>query len=284
MANQFDYWELLAGLSLFLFAMSQLEAGLQAFAGKSLARFLKEQTSSRFNALLGGLVGTALLQSSSILGLMVLAFVGAGLLTLSAALGIIFGSNLGSTFTGWIVATIGFKVELQAFALPLVAVGGFAYMFGKGRWSEAGKVLLAFGLLLLGLELMKSAVASIEQLIDTEMLDGLQPWQYLLFGLVVAAIVQSSAVTLMIALAALDAGIITLPNAAAVAIGADLGTTTTIMLGAVRGSAIKRQVAAGHVVFQPRYRPVGFRIAVAVAGADRGCRDRGSALFAGCIS
>jgi phosphate:Na+ symporter len=244
-----DYWELLAGLSLFLFAMSQLEASLDALGGQSLTRYIKRQSENRFKAVLSGLVATALLQSSSLTGLMVLAFIGAGLLSLTAALGIIFGANLGSTFTGWIVTTLGFKVELAALSLPLIGFGGLVYMFARGRWADSGRSVLALGLLLLGLEFMKNSVASFAELADAADLANRAVWQYLLFGLVVAAVIQSSAATMMVTLAALYQGIITLPNAAAIAIGADLGTTSTIMLGALRGSVPKRQVAAGQFLF-----------------------------------
>jgi phosphate:Na+ symporter len=249
MTTQIDFWELFAGLILFLFAMSQLESALKSLGGRSLARFLEQQSENRFKAVMGGLVGTALLQSSSVVALMVLAFVGAGLLSLGGALGVIFGSNLGTTFTGWIIATLGFKVELFSFSLPLIAVGGVVNLFAHGRLAEFGKAVLGIGLLLMGLQFMSTSVTSLEQLIDIYDLANLAPWQYLLFGVVVAAVIQSSSATMMITLAALNADIISLPNAAAIAIGADLGTTTTVMLGALKGSTPKRQVAAGHVLF-----------------------------------
>jgi len=244
-----DYWGFLAGIALFLFAMGQLEAGLKAVGGRSLATFLKRAAGNRFNAIIGGIAGTALLQSSSVVGLMVLAFTGAGLLNLTSALGIVFGSNLGTTLTGWIVALLGFNFEIAELSLPLIGTGGLALLFTRGRWVEAGRALLGLGLLLMGLQLMKASVASIEQVIDINDLANLSAWQYLLFGTVVAAVIQSSSATMIITLAALHAGIIDLPNAAAIAIGADLGTTTTVVLGAIKGSPIKRQVAAGHVIF-----------------------------------
>jgi phosphate:Na+ symporter len=249
MTAQFDYWGLIAGVALFLFAMVQLESGLKTLGGRSLALYLKRQTGRSINAVIGGIVSTALLQSSSVVALMALAFTGAGLLTLTAALGIIFGSNLGTTLTGWIVATIGFKLEIFRLSLPLIGIGGLVYVFTRERWAEYGRAVLGLGLLLMGLQLMKTSVASLEELIDISDLANLAPWQYLLFGTVVAAVIQSSSATMMIALTALYAGIIDLPNAAAIAIGADLGTTTTVMIGAIRGSATKQQVAAGHVLF-----------------------------------
>ncbi|MDH3977410.1 MAG: Na/Pi symporter [Gammaproteobacteria bacterium] len=247
--NAFNYWELLAGIALFLFAMSQLESVLKSLGGRSLAVYLRNQTGKRINAVIGGIVSTTLLQSSSVVGLMVLAFTGAGLLNLTSALGIIFGSNLGTTATGWIVATIGFKLEIFKFSLPLTAIGGAFYSFTRGRSAEYGRAILSLGLLMLGLQMMKSSVGEIENLIDINTLANLSPWQYLLAGTSIAIVIQSSSATMMITLAALYGGIISLPNAAVVAIGADLGTTTTVLLGAIRGSAIKRQVAAGHVLF-----------------------------------
>lgn len=249
MDGQFDYWGLLAGVALFLFAMSQLEKGLQALGGRSLAIYLRRQTGKRVNAVIGGIISTAFLQSSSVVGLMVLAFTGAGLLNLTAALGIVFGSNLGTTLTGWIVATLGFKFEIFSFSLPLIAVGGLVVVFAQERLAEYGRTLLGLGLLLMGLQFMKTSVSAVEQLIDINDLADLAAWQYLLFGTVVAAVIQSSSATMVITLSALHAGIVTLPNAAAIAIGADLGTTTTVVIGALKGSATKRQVAAGHVLF-----------------------------------
>lgn len=249
MAGSFDYWELLAGIGLFLFAMQQLETALQQLAGRSLARFLRRATDNRLRAVGAGLIATALLQSSSIVALMVLAFVGAGLLGLPAALGVVFGSNLGTTLTGWAVATIGFKVDIDAAALPLIGGGTLLILWARGRWMALGQVGLALGLLLLGLELMKSSTGALTEVIDTRTLAGLALWQYACFGIVVAGVIQSSSATMMITLAALNADLIALPGAAAIAIGADLGTTTTVVLGAVRGSAYKRQVAAGHVIF-----------------------------------
>jgi len=249
MTSDFDFWRLLAGIALFLFAMTQLEQALQSLGGRSLATYLQHQAGKRLPAVIGGIVTTALLQSSSVVGLMVLAFTGAGLLPLTSALAMVFGANLGTTLTGWIVATLGFKIEIATLALPLIAIGGAALLFGKGRWSSAGRALLGLGLLLLGLHYMKESVEGLQQLIDFRELTGLASWQFLLFGLAVAAVIQSSSATIMLTLTALNADLITVQNAAAIVIGADLGTTTTLMLGAIKGSAEKKRVAAAHVIF-----------------------------------
>ena len=190
-----------------------------------------------------------MVQSSSVVGLMVLAFVGAGLMSLQNALGVVFGSNLGTTFTGWLVATLGFKLDIQALSLPLIATGSLALLVARGRGAELGRIALGIGLLLLGLDFMKQSVDAFREGVNPETMVGLKPWQYLLFGVVFAGVVQSSSATMVVALAALDSGLISLPAAAAVAIGADLGTTTTVILGSIQGATAKRRVALAHFLF-----------------------------------
>jgi phosphate:Na+ symporter len=249
MFGDFQFWRMLAGIGLFLFAMAQLEAALRAVGGRSLSEFLRERTGTPIRAVLSGTVATAILQSSSVVGLMVLAFVGAGLLSLKNALGVVFGSNLGTTFTGWIVATLGFKFEIIELSLPLIGVGALLFVVAHVRLSSFGRFLLGLGLLLLGMQFMKESVASLGEAFDVTRLGGLASWQYLLFGAGFAALIRSSSATMMITLAALAAGTIDLPSAAAVAIGADLGTTTTVLIGAIQGASGKKRVALAHFLF-----------------------------------
>ena len=249
MFADFDFWQMLAGIGLFLYAMVQLEAALRAVGGRSLAGFLRRYTSTPLQSVVSGTVATAVLQSSSVVGLMVLAFVGAGLLSLKNAIGIVFGSNLGTTFTGWIVATLGFKLEIIELALPLIGCGALIFVATRGRMSSLGRFVLGLGFLLLGMQFMKDSVASLGGAVDPSRLGGLAAWQYLLFGAVFAAVIRSSSATMMITLAALSAGTIDLPSAAAVAIGADLGTTATVLLGAIQGGASKKRVAMAHFLF-----------------------------------
>lgn len=240
---------MLGGLGLFLFGMTQVETALKAIGGRSLARFLQRRTDTPLKAVGGGIVATALLQSSSVVSLMVLAFAGAGLLSLASAIGVVFGANLGTTFTGWVVATLGFKVDLEELVLPLLAAGGLLFVFGRDRTTQIGQVVIGLGLLLLGLEFMKGSVSSLTQDVDIERLGELAAWQYLLFGVVFAGVIQSSSAVMMVTLTALHADVISLASAAAIAIGADLGTTTTVLLGALKGSPSKRRVATAHVLF-----------------------------------
>lgn len=251
MTENIDAWRLLAGLGLFLFGMHQLELALKQLTGRPFKRFLRQHTTHPVKGVLSGAFATAVLQSSSVVSLIVLAFVGTGIISLASAIGIVFGSNLGTTATGWIVATIGFKLDIEALALPLVAVGGFGVVWSKAGTRRAGfsHLVAGLGLMLMGLEFMKSGSISSTRLFDPASLSAYPAIVFLGAGLLLTAVIQSSSATIMITLSALYAGVIPLTSAAAVAIGADLGTTVTAVLGALAGSVAKKRVAAAIVFF-----------------------------------
>jgi phosphate:Na+ symporter len=246
-----DAWRLLAGLGLFLFGMHQLELALKQLAGRPFKQFLRQHTAHPFKGVLSGAFATAVLQSSSVVSLIVLAFVGTGIISLASAIGIVFGSNLGTTATGWIVATIGFKLDIEALALPLVAIGGFGVVWAKTGTRRSGfsHLVVGLGLMLMGLEFMKSGAISATTLFDPAALRIYPAIVFLAVGFLLTAIIQSSSATIMITLSALYAGVIPLSSAAAVAIGADLGTTITALLGALVGSVAKKRVAAAIILF-----------------------------------
>lgn len=264
--NNLDIWQLIGGIGLFLFAMSQLETALKEFAGRAFKRLLHRYTDHPLQAIATGTASTAVLQSSSLVGLMVLAFTGAGIMSLDNALGVIFGANLGTTFTGWMVTLFGFKLDLGRVALPLTGIGGLVLVATRGRLAEAGRFAAAIGLLLMGLGFMKDSVATISEQIDIAMLADFALWQYLLFGVALTAVIQSSSATMMIALTALHVGVIGLPAAAAIAIGADLGTTTTVMLGALPGVPAKKRVALAHVIFNLSTDTIAFVLLLPLLG------------------
>ena len=251
MSDELDLWRLAAGLGLFLFGMHQLEQALTQLAGRSFKKFLRQYTARPIRGVLAGAVSTAALQSSSVVSLIVLAFVGTGIISLASAIGIVFGSNLGTTATGWIVATIGFKLDIEALALPLVTIGGFGVVWSaKGtRRAGASHFVVGLGLMLMGLGFMKSGVLVATELFDPQALAGYPLIVFLAASLALTAIIQSSSATIMITLSALYAGAIPLTSAAAVAIGADLGTTITALLGALAGSVAKKRVAAAIILF-----------------------------------
>lgn len=248
---ELDIWRLAAGLGLFLFGMHQLEQALQQLAGRPFKRFLRQYTAKPVRGIITGALSTAALQSSSVVSLIVLAFVGTGIISLASAIGIVFGSNLGTTATGWIIATVGFKLDIEALALPLIAIGGFGVVWSAKGTKRAGfsHFVAGLGLMLMGLEFMKSGALIATEFFDPAQLAGFPLIAFLATGLLLTAIIQSSSATIMITLSALYAGAIPLESAAAVAIGADLGTTITAMLGALAGSTDKKRVAAAIVLF-----------------------------------
>lgn len=251
MPAEFDLLHIVAGLGLFLFGMSELERGLERLAGRSFKRFLRTHTRNRFEAVLSGTLITALLQSSSVVSLMVLAFVGAGILEFRNALGIIVGANLGSTFTGWIVATIGFKVDIEGYAFTLAGAGAMLAFFAAraSRLRGYGRIVLGFGLLFVGLAAMKSGAEAASTALDFSAFAAYPAIVHAVIGVALTAIVHSSAAVIVLALSSLAANVITLDAAVCIAIGADLGTTITAVVGAIKGSPGKKRVAAAQVLF-----------------------------------
>ncbi len=239
------------GLGIFLFGMSQLEYGIRRLSYARLRNWLRSSTGSRLGSVSTGVVTTAILQSSSMVSLLVLAFASAGLLPLVNAIGVILGANLGTTFTGWIVAIFGFKLDLEAMALPMLGITALVMAISKreSRLHLSAVAVFGLALLLFGLGVMKASMETLPQQFDIAMLQGHHPLVYLLFGVLMAALVQSSSAVMMMALAALDAQFIALPEAVALVIGADLGTTSTTALGSLTGSVIKRQLAFAHFSF-----------------------------------
>jgi phosphate:Na+ symporter len=251
MWENFDLWKFLAGLGLFLFGMSQLENGVKELAGRRFKIFIKKHTKNKLKAILGGTVITAILQSSSVVSLMLLAFVGAGVISMKNALGIILGSNLGTTFTGWLVATLGFKVDIESFIMPFIAIGGMLVVLFPKRLQlfNTGLLTLGLALLFLGLSFMKDSITYLAENFDISIFSGYGPVVFLLVGFIFTALIQSSSASMVITLSALNAGIIDFHAAAALVIGADLGTTITVLLGGFQGTVSKKRVALGHFLF-----------------------------------
>ncbi len=241
-----------AGLGLFLFGIWLLEDGIRQVAGRTFKQLLRKHTNNPLKAIVVGMLATAVLQSSSVVSLILLALVGAGIIGLSNALGIVIGANLGTTFTGWVVTFVGFKVDIEGWVMPLVAVGSLLFVFTEGkysRWASWGRTILGFGLLLFGLVMLKDAMGSVAEQVDLVQYAKYGTLPFALAGFVFTAIIQSSSATMVITLAALHSGVLDLHSAAALVIGADLGTTITVILGGLRGTAVKKQVALGQFLF-----------------------------------
>ena len=246
-----DIWKLMAGLGIFLFGMFLIEESVRLLSGKAFRRIIRTYTNGRLKSIGTGAFVTALLQSSSAVSLMVLAFVGAGVMSMQNAIGVIMGSNIGTTLTAWIIATIGFKIKIETLALPFLGLGAVGLILFKTGTKPllATRLLIGFGLLFLGLDFMKGSVEQFAQTFSLDQLPRYGLWFYLLIGALITALMQASAATIAIVLAALNSGLITFDIGAVMVIGANIGTTITVWLGAIGGVQAKKRVALSHFLF-----------------------------------
>ncbi|MBK5193871.1 MAG: Na/Pi cotransporter family protein [Flavobacteriaceae bacterium] len=247
----FDYWMFLAGLGIFLFGMYHLEDGVKGLAGKSFKNLIQRFTNKSWQGIITGTVVTGILQSSSMVTLLVLAFLGGGMITLRNSLGVVLGANLGTTFTAWIVATLGFKMDIADFSYPFLAIGIVSYLFLKSRpfLKNLGAFLVGFGLLFLGLDFMKVSVENIAGEIDLTFFASYGLGAFLLMGLVITGLIQSSSAMIVIILSALNAGLVDIYQSVAMVIGANIGTTATLVIGSLGGTADKKRLSMANVIF-----------------------------------
>ncbi|HUM52357.1 MAG TPA: Na/Pi symporter [Chitinophagales bacterium] len=243
--------KLCAGIGLFLFAMYLIEESLKNLSGRNFKRFLQYITKNRFGAVAGGAIVTAVLQSSSMVSLMVLAFVGAGVFSMKNAIAIILGANLGTTIDSWLVATLGFSVNIEVVAYPAVFVGGLMLIvFGKHKYTKyLSFFLIGFGLLFIGLSFMKTSMEAQVHTFDFSRYANMPLIVFLFIGFVITLLVQSSSVTMALTLTALHAGVVTFPLAAAIVLGSETGTTIKILLSAIGGNSAKKRVVLGNLLF-----------------------------------
>jgi len=240
------------GLGLFLLGMVVLTEGLRHLAGDALRRLLSQFTRTRLRGVAAGALTTAIIQSSSATTVTAVGFVGAGLLTFPQGLGIVFGANIGTTITGWIVAIVGFKLKLGLIVLPLVFLGVLLRLFSKTRLRHLGWALAGFGLLFVGIDAMQQGMAQFQGAVTpADFPDDtlLGRFQLVVIGIAITLVTQSSSAGVAGALVALNAGAISFPQAAAMVIGMDVGTTFTAVLATLGGSTASRQTGYAHVVY-----------------------------------
>jgi len=242
---------LVGGLGLFLLGMSLMTDGLKLAAGPALHRILAGATRTRWHALGSGVLVTAMVQSSSAVTVAAIGFVNAGLLGLAPALWVLFGANVGTTMTGWIVAMVGLKFKIEALALPLVGAGVLLRLTGEGqRRGAIGSALAGFGLLFLGIAMLQQSFTGLAGQVTLPQGEGpLAVLAQVLIGALMTVLMQSSSASMAIALTAAQGGLLDTQGAAAVVIGANLGTTVTALLAAIGATPNARRAAAAHVIF-----------------------------------
>lgn len=244
--------QLCAGLALFLFGMQCLEEGLQQLAGGQLEKILARSTATPLKGLLFGIGGTMLLQSSTLVSLLTIAFISTGLIKLAGGVAILFGANLGSTSGIWLLALAGQNLSLSPLALPLLVFGVLASFTGE-RGKAAGRIVLGIAFIFLGIDQIKSGFSSFGDEVALASLPVTGLLGQLLFvaiGMLATVVLQSSHATLMLTLAALAGGQLDLGQSLAIAIGANVGTSvTTAFVGSLGGNRSGQRLALAHVLF-----------------------------------
>ncbi len=245
-------FQALGSLALFLLAMEMMTNGLKSAAGHQLRYMLGAWTKTPVKAFGAGVLITGVVQSSSAVTVATIGFVNAGLLNLSQSLGVVFGANVGTTMTGWLVSLVGFGLKVEVFAMPLLTIGMSLKLLGRGHRPKAlGETLAGFALFFLALALLKESLGALTNGFRAEELLGPNVGlpMFALFGFLATVMTQSSSAALAMILSAAAGGILTLDHAAAAVIGANLGTTSTAAIAVIGATAGAKRLALGHVLF-----------------------------------
>jgi phosphate:Na+ symporter len=242
------------GLCMFLFGMKMMSDGLQKSAGERMRKTLNFMTGNRFIGVLTGFAVTAVIQSSSAFTVIVISFVNAGLLTLTQFIGVLFGTNIGTTVTGWIISLVGFQLSIDTLALPAIGIG-FILSIIKWKYKHVGDLLIGFGFLFLGLYFLSNGIANTNGIFDFHTIGAIRDNRTVAIliglgiGLIMTIIINSSsaAVTLIMTLAFQD--IITYEMAAGMVLGSNVGTTINAVLAGIAGNTESKRAALAHVMF-----------------------------------
>ncbi|MDH5396633.1 MAG: Na/Pi symporter [Cyclobacteriaceae bacterium] len=244
--------EISAGVAVLLFGIVALENGFKAFTEGPLKRILHKSTDRFYKSFTLGLVSTAILQSSSLISVITISFIGSGMIGMYQGIGIIFGANIGSTTTAWLVATLGLNIKISAYAMPML-VFGIIMLFQKNKSIRGlGNILAGLGFLFMGIHYMKTGFDAYSESLDLSLwaMEGIPGvLLYTGIGILATVILQSSGATMSIILTALAVGQITYFNAIALAIGANVGTTITAVIGAIASNTAGKRIAGAHLIF-----------------------------------
>ncbi len=247
-----DTKTIVAGIAIFLIGMVFMEDGFKLFSGGILERVLEKSTSSVPKAIGTGFIATAIVQSSSLLTIIVISFLSAELISLSGAIGVIFGSNIGTTTTAWIVSAFGVKIKIAHYAMPML-IFGVIFRFNKNKtYQGLGNILVGLGFVFLGIGYMKEGFESLKAGLDLAQfaIDGyLGVLVYILIGSIATVVIQSSSATMALIITALATGQIEYVNALSLAIGANIGTTVTAIIGSLSSNSNGKRLAVAHLIF-----------------------------------
>lgn len=251
-----DFISLLGAVCVFLYGMKVMSEGLQKVAGDRLRNILGIMTKNRVTGVITGFLITALVQSSSASTVMVVSFVNAGLMTLEQSMAVIFGANVGTTATTWIISAFSYEVKISSYCIALFAVGVPMMFMKKSAYKSFGEFLIGFCLLFMGLDMISTYVPNLKE--NPEMLEFVKGYTsmgfgstliFFLLGVIVTMVVQSSAATFAVTLIMCSQGWISFPLGCAIILGGNIGTTITPVLASLSGNLAAKRTAMGHVLF-----------------------------------
>lgn len=249
--NTQDIKIILYGVALFLIGMFFMETGFKKFTGGTFELLLEKMTNNRIKAVLTGITITGILQSSTLVSLMLLSFFKADIITLTQSIGVVFGTNVGTTLSSWLVATYGMKLNTAVLAIPLIIIGMFL-RFSNDNKKGIGEVFVGISFLFLGIQEMKSGFTELQQTIDLTQyaITGYKGmFLYILIGIIVTITIPSSVAVMALIIAAIASNQIIMENAIAMIIGTNIGTTVTIMLGSIESNHQGKRMALAHFLF-----------------------------------
>lgn len=247
-----DFNQIAAGVAIFLFGMLSLEQGFQSFTGGTLENILSISTDKLWKSLGFGVISTTLMQSSSLVTVITISFLSVGILDLAAGIGIIFGANLGTTTGAWLIAGFGLKVDIAAYAMPMLVLGILLVLQKNKTLKGLGAILAGMGFLFLGISYMKEGFETFRETIDLTQyaLTGTKGLLiFTLIGIAATVVMQSSHATMVLIITALSVQEVTYENALALAIGSNVGTTITAIIGALSASVEGKRLAGAHLLF-----------------------------------
>ena len=243
---------IIAGIAIFLIGMIFMEDGFKLFSGGILEKILSKATNNIPKAIFTGFFSTSIVQSSSLISVIIISFLSAGLISLSGAIGVVFGSNIGTTTTAWIVSSFGVKINISVYAFPMI-IFGVILRFSKNKtYTGLGNVLLGLGFVFLGISYMKDGFETLKAGLDLSQfaMDGyLGIFVYICIGAIATIVIQSSSATMALIITALVTNQILYINALELAIGANIGTTVTAVIAAVSSNSNGKRLAVAHFIF-----------------------------------
>lgn len=247
-----DFKTIAAGIAIFIVGMLFMEEGFKLFTGGALEKVLQKTTNTVLKSIFSGFVSTSIVQSSSLISIIAISFLSAELINLSQAIGIVFGSNIGTTTTAWLVSSFGLKIKISQYAMPLLVFGAIFTFIRHRSYQGLGKILLGLGFIFLGIGYMKEGFETLKNGIDLAQfaMEGYRGIVvYVFIGAIATIIIQSSSAAMALIITAVAAGQISYMNSLALAIGSNIGTTVTAILGSLTSNHNGKRLAVAHLIF-----------------------------------